>query len=133
MTINYQWEDHGKTAKEWNEKFPRTMIDLYSEEGHGRYLESPYSSGKRYFIPAIPVLSSSRKVTKEMRYENEVEEVFEFHFKVPNSLSSSSSLLRIERVKNFLKPVPIVCGVSPTQIRMALNLVVEYLGDYYGS
>lgn len=123
--INWQWEDYGETAEEWNAKFPRDMIPLFSEKGHGRYLESPPNSGKRYFIPAVPVVSEAIKVVPGMHYGKDVEEVFYVNFVMPNGDELIKPLLYIERVGMSLKAKPVICGASPTQIRTALMMVAN--------
>jgi hypothetical protein len=122
---NWRWEDHGKTTEKWNAKFPKDRISLFSEEGHGQYLESPPGSGKRYFIPAIPVLAERIKVTKGMHYGKDVEEVFYINFVIPNGDALIKPLLYIERVGMTLEAKPVVCGASPTQIRTALIMVAN--------
>ncbi len=122
---DWQWQDFGST-KEWNAKFPRRMISLFSEEGYGLYLESPIGSGQLYFIPASPVMTEPITVVPGMSYHEGVEEVFYFDFLMPNGENLGSRLF-IERADNFLKPVPIICGISPTQIRTALHMVVNQL------
>lgn len=124
---DWQWEDF-KNTEEWNAKFPRKMISLFSEEGYGQYLESPIGSGQRYFIPAIPVMLEPITVVLGMTYHEGVEEVFYFDFLMPNGDKLGSRLF-VERAGNFLKPVPIICGISPTQIRTALHMVVNELSS----
>jgi len=66
-------------------------------------------------------------VSKGMAYPQGVEEVFYVDFLNAEGERHPSPSLRIERNGDFLRPVPITCGLSPDQIRRSLLMVEAFL------
>lgn len=130
MTI-FQWQDLGENVDVWNKQFPKKLIPLFSEKGFGIWLPCPHSEPEESycFVPSTPILADVVTVLDGMHYPKEVEEVFYIDFLNTEGDRHPSPSLRIERSGNFLRPVPIVCGLSPTQIRQSIALVDVFLSN----
>lgn len=125
----FQWQDFGENVEDWNKEFPRSTIPLFSEKGYGIYLRPPLSEPEDsyYFVMSTPTISSVVTVLKSMAYPQGVEEVFYIDFLNAEGDRHPSPTLRIERSKSFLNPVPILCGLSPDQVRRSLFMVEAFL------